>query len=172
MAVLLVFVILVARIHVQVTADDVDFKPCITQMTNGCSVPLNFPFPYKDVFLPACERHDICYQCGKQFNWTRGQCDNAFKANMLTMCKLKEESKYAVTYGGTFWEKLRSAFKVATAMARWILIKSGTLDHCINGSDVYYKGVKGFGHNNFGTGDPNLCNLKCSKLLGDPRNII
>ncbi|XP_057312007.1 conodipine-P1-like [Hydractinia symbiolongicarpus] len=149
----------------------VDFKPCITQLTNGCSIPLGFPFPYKDVFLPACERHDICYRCGKKFNWTRSQCDNAFKANMLTMCKLKEESKYAVTYGGTFWEKLRSAFKVATAMARWILIKSGTLDHCMNGSDVYYKGVKGFGHSSFGSIDPK-CDLQCAKVLGDPANVL
>ena len=31
--------------------------------TNGCSIPADLPYPYKDVFKPGCDRHDICYGC-------------------------------------------------------------------------------------------------------------
>ena len=30
---------------------------------NGCSVPLGMPFPFKPLFTPVCNRHDICYVC-------------------------------------------------------------------------------------------------------------
>ena len=30
---------------------------------NGCSIPLNAPFPYKELFKPVCNRHDVCYIC-------------------------------------------------------------------------------------------------------------
>lgn len=31
---------------------------------NGCSVPINSSsFPYKTLFHPACQRHDVCYVC-------------------------------------------------------------------------------------------------------------
>ena len=32
-------------------------------IVNGCSVPLGFPMPYRDIFKPACDRHDICHSC-------------------------------------------------------------------------------------------------------------
>ena len=31
--------------------------------TNGCSVPLDLPFIYKNTFYPACVKHDVCYTC-------------------------------------------------------------------------------------------------------------
>ena len=31
--------------------------------TNGCSVPLDFSFPYRGKFKPACVKHDVCYYC-------------------------------------------------------------------------------------------------------------
>ncbi len=30
---------------------------------NGCSIPLGAPFPYKKQFKPACDKHDVCYEC-------------------------------------------------------------------------------------------------------------
>ena len=30
---------------------------------DGCSIPLNLPFFYKDTFRSACDHHDICYGC-------------------------------------------------------------------------------------------------------------
>ena len=42
----------------------VDMVPCVKKMSNGCSIPLKIPIPYAyTLFKPACDRHDICYQC-------------------------------------------------------------------------------------------------------------
>ena len=30
---------------------------------NGCSIPYDLPYFYKDVFEPDCNKHDICYAC-------------------------------------------------------------------------------------------------------------
>ena len=42
-----------------------DTKECENDKTmiNGCSVPWGIDFPYKEFFLPACNRHDVCYSC-------------------------------------------------------------------------------------------------------------
>merc|ERR1712221_12414 len=35
---------------------------CVSdQHINGCSVPIKGNFPYETRFLPACNRHDVCY---------------------------------------------------------------------------------------------------------------
>ena len=39
-----------------------DVKAC-SITTDGCSVPLSLPFPYKKDFTPACMKHDVCYRC-------------------------------------------------------------------------------------------------------------
>ena len=31
--------------------------------TNGCSIPFNLPWFYKEEFTPDCHKHDICYYC-------------------------------------------------------------------------------------------------------------
>lgn len=31
--------------------------------SNGCSIPGDLPFFYKHTFTPACDRHDMCYNC-------------------------------------------------------------------------------------------------------------
>ena len=91
---------------------------------------------------------------------------------MLSLCKLKEDAKSAVFYSFWLWDRLKSIFHVGTALAKWILLKPGSLEHCIHGSDVYYKSVDGFGHSNFGKGNISMCNLRCAKILGDPKNLI
>ena len=35
--------------------------------TNGCSVPGNLPYFYKRRFTPACNKHDVCYACVRDF---------------------------------------------------------------------------------------------------------
>ena len=60
------FLVLAASLYV-LEAEEIDFKPCVNVMTNGCSIPLGIAFPYKDLFLPACERHDVCYSCVSVF---------------------------------------------------------------------------------------------------------
>merc|ERR1712189_95241 len=68
-------------IHVSVTTC------CVSSMTNGCSIPMNSSFPYKTVFHPACQRHDICYSCGAMHGWPRVDCDNGFYNDMIDLCK-------------------------------------------------------------------------------------
>ena len=48
-----------------VVAQRVDFQQCYTneELINGCSVPWGFDFPYKTMFTPACDYHDVCYSC-------------------------------------------------------------------------------------------------------------
>ena len=33
------------------------------QFADGCSVPPEFPAPFKKEFTSACNQHDICYGC-------------------------------------------------------------------------------------------------------------
>ena len=35
----------------------------VLKKTNGCSIPLDLPFPYKQEFQPVCNEHDVCYIC-------------------------------------------------------------------------------------------------------------
>eukprot|EP00105_Crassostrea_gigas_P000665 XP_011412561.1 PREDICTED: uncharacterized protein LOC105317577 [Crassostrea gigas] len=57
--------------------------------TNGCSVPLNLPFFYKDKFTTACNHHDMCYHCGFTFGIKRETCDQIFLQNMRQQCSIK-----------------------------------------------------------------------------------
>merc|ERR1712221_40223 len=52
-------------------------------------------FPYETRFLPACNRHDVCYRCGIVYSWTRKECDRAFLRDMLQIC----HDRYSVGSG-------------------------------------------------------------------------
>jgi len=60
---------------------------------NGCGPKLfgkiNIGEKYNGIFLPACNSHDVCYDCqkGKAF------CDDMFLGNMLTLCYNRYSSK-------------------------------------------------------------------------------
>ncbi|CAH3016053.1 unnamed protein product, partial [Porites evermanni] len=54
--------------------------------TNGCSIPGDLPFAYKATFKPACDKHDVCYYCGRHYGWERDQCDKAFQHDMKKVC--------------------------------------------------------------------------------------
>ncbi|XP_062606220.1 conodipine-P1-like [Saccostrea cucullata] len=56
---------------------------------NGCSIPGNLPFFYKNIFRPACNKHDQCYKCGssRRYRISRFSCDNKFVRNMLSICR-------------------------------------------------------------------------------------
>ncbi|KAK7113982.1 conodipine-P3-like [Littorina saxatilis] len=55
--------------------------------SNGCNIPFNLPYFYEKLFTPSCYRHDVCYECGKQFGVSREDCDKAFLGLMRTSCK-------------------------------------------------------------------------------------
>uniref|UniRef100_A0A7M5VGM2 Conodipine-M alpha chain n=1 Tax=Clytia hemisphaerica TaxID=252671 RepID=A0A7M5VGM2_9CNID len=147
-----------------------DNSKCERQL-DGCSVPLNIPFPYKQFFHTACLKHDVCYRCGKVYNWTRNECDKAFAANMNTLCLLWHQGRTANSYSWFIFERLKSVFVVAKKLVTWLGIDCKSLDHCLHGSSVYYHAVDGFGHGSFATGTQ-VCNYKCAKSYGAPGNLI
>jgi len=71
--------------------------PTAIEEVNGCGPKIlggiNLGAIYTGLFLPACNSHDVCYECqrGKDY------CDTRFLINMYTMCNKKydmlEESK-------------------------------------------------------------------------------
>ena len=92
---------------------------------------------------------------------------------MLNLCQLKEDlTNPKNTYSATVWDRLNSAFHIASQLIKWIGIKSGTLGHCNHGAQVYYLSVDKFAHSNFGSGDQTHCLLACTHLLGNPQNLI
>lgn len=89
--------------------------------TNGCNV-WNI-VPYKTLFTPACDKHDICYACGVDHGWNRKQCDMAFKHDMANLCdngsKIKWLCKLLVAgsyykavrlFGGKYWKDPSSSW--------------------------------------------------------------
>lgn len=42
---------------------EVTSQPDCEIVSNGCSVPFDLDFFYKDDFYKACYKHDICYSC-------------------------------------------------------------------------------------------------------------
>ncbi|WAR13112.1 COP3-like protein [Mya arenaria] len=53
---------------------------------DGCSVPGNLPYPYKNTFRPDCNKHDICYSCGNHYGIRRSTCDIRFYRNIKSTC--------------------------------------------------------------------------------------
>ncbi|KAM7441634.1 hypothetical protein ABFA07_009281 [Porites harrisoni] len=78
---------------------------------NGCSIPGDLSFFYKTKFRLACDKHDVCYYCGRHYGWQRIQCDDAFWKDMLINCsfwdfpcKMAAEVYYgSVRVGGAFF---------------------------------------------------------------------
>ncbi|XP_060076834.1 conodipine-P2-like [Ylistrum balloti] len=58
---------------------------------NGCTIPLDLDIPFRNSFLPACRRHDICYKCGNHEMYAvrhgRKRCDRLFYQNMQSICR-------------------------------------------------------------------------------------
>ncbi|XP_060571145.1 conodipine-P3-like [Ruditapes philippinarum] len=53
--------------------------------TDGCSAWSIVP--YKSRFRSSCDKHDVCYSCGRTFGVTRSQCDKEFKSDMYAACR-------------------------------------------------------------------------------------
>lgn len=88
---------------------------------NGCSTPLRLPFPYKSLFTPACNRHDVCYRCGVSHGWKQEECDKGFKQRMYTLCQnmtssssKNKRSTDESSWGKDFFVKMYNGWKKAT----------------------------------------------------------
>jgi len=58
----------------------------VLQDINGCSTPLQLDIPFKKVFTPACNAHDVCYRCGEHYGWSQTECDNSFLKELKSIC--------------------------------------------------------------------------------------
>ncbi|KAL4235789.1 hypothetical protein ACF0H5_004179 [Mactra antiquata] len=54
---------------------------------NGCSIPGDLPYFYKNVFNSDCNKHDICYACGERKGVSRSDCDSRFYARIKHTCE-------------------------------------------------------------------------------------
>jgi len=76
--------------------------------TNGCSIPGNLPYFYKNYFAPACDKHDVCYACGKRNGWSRQQCDSAFKRDMKNLCQKRGwDKKLCLAVSSNYYSAVR-----------------------------------------------------------------
>jgi len=156
-----------------------DTKECTEdpKMVNGCSIPWGIEFPYKDFFKPACNRHDICYSCGARYEWERKSCDNGFKKNMIYLCHMKEQAKESQSklffWSWQDWKDIANEVKgswlVGSGMAEWMRLKTGSLEHCLNGVDIYYNAIRNFARKNFELIPEKHCEYKCAKIMGNPK---
>lgn len=162
---------------------------------NGCSTPLRLPFPYKSLFTPACNRHDVCYRCGVSHGWKQEECDKGFKQRMYTLCQnmtsssLKNKrSTDESSWGKDFFVKMYNGWKKATenstnteqAKRLWnealgifkLVIKWRAIidpvNKCEHGADIYYNAVKTFGVFAYRTTKKQNCKETCAKTMGNP----
>lgn len=157
---------------------EIDLTPCTTdiKLTNGCSIPWGIEFPYKEFFLPACQRHDVCYVCGTTHEVKRTQCDEAFHQNMLYLCHLKEASKNVSVTGyssyswQTFLKELKGAALVGAGIFRWLGLKTGSLEHCLNGVKIYHDAIRHFGIKYFNDYAIKDCKLPCAEYMVNPNH--
>jgi len=92
--VIFVLVAAAAYLHLTTASDIADCNRHASKFhTNGCSIPGDLPTPYKRLFTPACQVHDVCYRCGPEHGVDRDACDNDFRKNMKLKCHQKYNSK-------------------------------------------------------------------------------
>jgi len=167
----------------------------VSKWVNGCSTPVP-TVPYKKLFTPVCNIHDVCYRCGSHFGWKQADCDLRFEHNMQDVC-LKVYGN-VMMYGwqdwinkvwdySQIWKNLCTAWKKSTAggtseeatrvwngikelftlLKQWPFIKD-KYDSCMHGTKVYYKTVKTVGNYAFRVHSPDHCKFECARKLGDP----
>eukprot|EP00794_Sanderia_malayensis_P019004 gene19004-20916_t len=128
---------------------------------NGCSIPYDMPFAYKNDFTPACHKHDVCYYCGNKYGWTRSKCDIAFYKDMIAICQAK--------YGGKkrFLTDFVNGLHVVHEVAKIPFI-SNKRDQCAQAAKVYYLAVDYFGQSSYNRNSPSWCNDSCALAKGNP----
>jgi len=76
---------------------------------NGCGsgFSADIPFIFRSLFTPCCNKHDVCYDCGKTDQWTKDQCDNSFYNDMENqcLCNYPEWSQTLVYQACKLWAK-------------------------------------------------------------------
>jgi len=126
------------EMHCHARPDD---KEC-TRYVNGCGSGFteDVPLIFRSVFTPCCNKHDVCYDCGKTDSWTKDQCDETFLKDMENMCLCTYPSRYqALIY-----------------------------DACIVWAKTLYEVVHLFGGPYFTKVEKDFCKDKCILPYGSP----
>ncbi|KAK3086183.1 hypothetical protein FSP39_014823 [Pinctada imbricata] len=79
-------VVLTSAILVAAARADFCLEHAPAGAVDGCSIPLDLPFFFKDYFTSACNKHDVCYDCASHFGHDRSYCDHTFHNNLNAMC--------------------------------------------------------------------------------------
>ncbi|XP_060080246.1 conodipine-P1-like [Ylistrum balloti] len=70
-------------------------NPCTNNThSDGCSIPGDLPFFYKETFTPNCNQHDICYYCALHYGLGRHDCDDLFLKNMEASCNHLDQKRF------------------------------------------------------------------------------
>nr|QNH72507.1 toxin candidate TRINITY_DN36719_c0_g1_i1 [Pachycerianthus maua] len=135
----------------------------VDRQTNGCSVPFGMEAPFKRQFIPACDKHDICYGCGHHYNWTREQCDQGFFEDMKSICK---ERSLPMSYPGQ--RSRRFFLEAALKLWHFFHIISKEEKRCNMMAKMYFKGVRFFGKSHYEIRDNDYCRGICADHHGNP----
>nr|QNH72500.1 toxin candidate TRINITY_DN17227_c0_g1_i1 [Isarachnanthus nocturnus] len=124
---------------------------------DGCSLPVGEKsIFYRDMFTPACLRHDICYRCGVKFEWTRKECDEAFHRDMVKLCEVETTKRSRLPQQKRHKNSKRFLLSAKTK--------------CEGAALTYYFGVRTFGGSSFLEEAKEWCNVECAKEGGDPEH--
>ena len=66
---------------------------------------------------------------------------------------------------------MRIGMSLGYDMTAWLNIPDDTIEHCLHGANIFYKGVDGFGDTHYGQTDHREICQSCA-YLGNPKNLI
>ena len=91
---------------------------------------------------------------------------------------MKEMSKQLMTssYSGYSWQRflkeLEGSWLVGTGMLKWLGLKTGSLEHCLNGAKIYRDAVSHFAMKEYLTKGPSDCLLPCAEYMVKQNNTL
>ena len=51
---------------------------------------------------------------------------------------------------------------------KWLRLKTGILDHCLNGVDIYFNAARHFSMTNYEKYLKQHCDFRCTEIMGNP----
>ncbi|XP_046565315.1 conodipine-P3-like [Haliotis rubra] len=101
--------------------------------SNGCSIPFNLPYFFKNRFTPSCDKHDVCYACAGHYGRTQNDCDRMLYNEANRVCS-----------------SMRKRFILSTLTA-------AEKEFCKAISLSYYAAVHQFGSSHFSASSASWC---------------
>ena len=114
------------------------------------------------------------YSQGAKYGWKRSACDDGFRKNMEYLCHMKELHRIQDKVGnswiniGNIIKEIEGTVIVGVDLTKWLRLKTGTLDHCLNGVDIYFNAVRHFSMTNYEKNPKQHCDFRCAEIMGNP----